>query len=446
MNFDKYYEDFISDLTGLIKIPSVLTEYNRDAEYPFGEDIHRSLEYVLELGKRDGFKTVNVNNHACYIEYGEGKEMLGVLCHLDVVPVGKESEWKYHPFSATIEDGKMYSRGTGDDKGPSIAAYYALKMIKDNNIPIKKRIRLIFGLDEESGSRCMKEYIENEEIPTVSFAPDAEFPLIYAEKGIASFAFKGKCESNNLLSFESGVKLNVVPDEATAVVNVDLTNEFNEFIKSNNLDGFVEGNKYTLIGATAHGSLPHLGVNAASMLLEFLNKHINNEFVKFACDYFTLDHYGKKLGIDCYDEEMADLTINPAIFKYDGNEFVIASNIRYPKNFDYEANMKKLYALADKLSLEFNELGNSPHLYVSKESVLVKTLLAAYQKYTNDYVTQPLSMGGGTYARSVPNAVAFGPMFPGDEELAHQRDEYVELDKLVKSVYIYYEAMKNLCD
>ena len=98
------------------------------------------------------------------------------------------------------------------------------------------------------------------------------------------------------------------------------------------------------------------------------------------------------------------------------------------------------------MALEFNELGNSPHLYVSKESVLVKTLLAAYQKYTNDYVTQPLSIGGGTYARSFPNAVAFGPMFPGDEELAHQRDEYVELDKLVKSVYIYYEAMKNLCD
>ncbi len=442
----KYYDSFISDLTGLLQIPSVLDEYKpENVSEPFGKDIRKALDYILKLGKKDGFKVKNIDNYAGYIEYGTGSEMLGVLCHLDVVPVGKADEWKYPPFSATIEDGYIYARGSSDDKGPSMAAYYALKRIKDENIKINKRIRLIFGCDEESGSRCMDKYLEKEEIPTMSFVPDAEFPLIFAEKGIASFGFKGRCLDNGLISFKSGIRLNVVPDEATAKISIDLEDKFKMFLEEEKVTGKVVGNEYTIIGKTAHGSMPFLGVNAASLLVKFLNKYIDNDYLKFVEKYFTFDDFGHKLNINCYDDEMKDLTINPALFTYGDGEFFVASNIRYPKNFNYEEKMKELKALALELGYEFIEYSNSPYLYVDRNSFLVKTLLSAYQKYTNDFNNGPISIGGGTYARHFSNAVAFGMQFPGTIDEAHQRNEKVSIESLLKAMDIYYEAMKNLC-
>ena len=449
MNFDfmkefsKYYDNFISDTVNLLQKPSVLTEYNpNNIEAPFGMDIRKCLDHFLNMAKGDGFKVKNVDNYAGYLEYGEGEDLLAILCHLDVVPA--IGDWFYPPFSATIVDDKIYARGAMDDKGPAMAAYYALKMLKDEGIKLNKRVRLIVGYDEESGSRCLEHYLKVEENPTLGFSPDADFPLIYAEKGIASFAFKG-IDSSDLKTFKAGVRLNMVPDLCEATFKSNHQKEFESFLKDNNYQGKYEDGIYKTFGKNAHGSMPELGLNAASIMAKFVLSVTDSKMAKFINDYLAFDHQGKKLNINTYDEEMKHLSLNPAIFNLEDSHFMVSSNIRYPRNFNYDIKMNELRELAKRLDLEFIELGNSKPLYVSKESKLVKTLYSSYQKYTGD-VTPPMTIGGGTYAREIKNAVAFGPQFPGREESIHQPNEHAYIIDLVKAVFIYKDAIKNLCD
>src|SRR5690606_19096506 len=152
-----------------------------------------------------------------HIEVGKGEEILGILCHLDVVPAG--DGWKYPPFSVTIEDGKIYARGALDDKGPTLAAYYALKLLVDMGVDFKKKVRIILGTDEESGWRGLQYYLTKEKMPDLGFAPDANFPLIFGEKGIMNGMFTGRCEDNGLYQLNFGERTNVVPDKAEAIVD-----------------------------------------------------------------------------------------------------------------------------------------------------------------------------------------------------------------------------------
>lgn len=154
---------------------------------PFGEGAKKALDYALDLGNRLGFRTKNIDNYCGYIEFGEGKNLLGIIGHLDVVPSG--DGWDTPPFSSTIKDGKIFGRGAIDDKGPVVASLYAMKAIKDN-IKINSRVRLILGINEEKDWKCIKHYKEKEELPTIGFSPDADFPCIYAEKGIATVYLK----------------------------------------------------------------------------------------------------------------------------------------------------------------------------------------------------------------------------------------------------------------
>ena len=187
--FEKYLNktELIENLQVLIKIPSVHAESSVPNE-PFGLNTVKALEYVLDLGKKLGFKAKNIDGYCGYIEFGEGSELIGIVGHLDVVPEGEN--WTYPPFDARIEDNKIYGRGAIDDKGPVMASLYAMKAVMDycseNNISINKRVRLILGLNEERDWKCINYYKEHEEIPSIGFSPDADFPCIYAEKGLLS--------------------------------------------------------------------------------------------------------------------------------------------------------------------------------------------------------------------------------------------------------------------
>ncbi len=445
--FKKYHDDFLKDLKGLLQIPSVLTEFNPDSEHPFGEGIHESLEYMLNLAKRDGFKVKNVDNYAGHIEVGEGDEILGILCHLDVVPTG--DGWKYEPFSATIDDGKIYARGALDDKGPTIVSYYAIKMLIDMGIKLNKRVRIILGLDEESGWRGLKHYLEKETMPDVGFAPDAMFPLIYGEKGILDGTFTGKCEENGLYKLQFGERTNVVPEKAVAIVDEKYKAAYAKFLNEleykgemNDLgDGTVELIAY---GKSAHAMEPNDGLNAGFILLTFLNEQIDHQFVKFACKYLTFDSRMKKSGVDYTNDIMGDLTCNVGIGKYENNECQLVLNFRYPIHTDIDNLTNTLKDKAHEFGFEFSTNRNSKPHYVDPESDLVKTLHQAYIKYTNDRQSPLLTIGGGTYARSFKNAVAFGPEFPNKEALIHQPNEYAELEDLYKSAAIYAEAIYHL--
>ena len=225
----EYYQDALNDLCELLKFKSVLDEYREDSDAPFGIENKKCLEYFLSLGTKDGFNVLNVDNYAGHISYGSGSESVGVLGHLDVVPaVGK---WSHEPFDPIIVDGKLFARGTLDDKGGVIASYYAMKMLRNLKLEMSKEIRIIVGCDEESGSRCVERYFSKVEKPTYAFSPDAEFPIIYGEKGILSFDILGKIENSEVLSITAGERYNIVCDEARLTVKNVNPSYLEEFIK-----------------------------------------------------------------------------------------------------------------------------------------------------------------------------------------------------------------------
>lgn len=438
-----YEEDFKRIVKDVLQMPTVLEAYEpENLDAPFGKDIRKALDYMLDLGKNDGFKVKNIDNYAGHIEMGQGDEVVGVLGHLDVVPAG--GKWHQPPFSAYEEDGKIYARGAMDDKGPTIAAYIAFKMIQDQGIQLNKKVRLILGCDEESGMRGIVRYLEKEQMPDLGFAPDAEFPLIYAEKGIYSFIYSGKVTDKLIVSMDAGDRFNVVPDECSVRLSENMTAEFNKYLKDNKLQGDILDDIYTVYGKNAHAAMPYLGVNAISLMVGFLVKHTNNPFIHMLDKYLTNDHLGKKLAIQITDKEMHDLTFNLSFIHYDGKDVNIGLNIRYPKNYNFEEGEKKIIKAGKEFALTYKSMGHSKPHYVSPEDPLIKKLHQAYIKYTGDTETPIMSIGGGTYARVLKKAVAFGPALPHDEELAHQPNEYLKIKDMINACAIYAESIVEL--
>ena len=446
MDFYKYVldnQDLIIDKTKeLLRIPSVLTEFNPESEFPFGVEINNSLHYMLNLAQSDGFVTKNVKNYAAHIEFGKGKDIVGVLCHLDVVPEG--DNWTNPPFSPIIKDDKLYARGSGDDKGPTMAAYFALRFLKELGIEPNKRIRIILGTDEETAWRGIEEYFKTEEMPSVGFAPDASFPLIYAEKGIYTFDLNGTVDDDDLLTFKAGDRYNVVPDYAECTLSIDLKEEFTKYLSFNGFHGEVKDDKYIIHGKRSHAMQPSLGLNAAFVLATFLNENIENDFIKYIIEYLAFDHLGDKLNINYFDNEMKDFTMNPGVFKYSKKTFKIGVNCRYPIGWDKDSAFINLNASVIKYHFKYKVNSDMPVHYVSKDDDLVKTLHDAYIKYTGDTETKLMTIGGGTYSRALSKAVAFGPAMPGREDVAHQVDEHIYVEDLLKGTAIYMEAIYQL--
>ena len=454
MDFLKYAnknkEALLNDLKELIAFPSVLKEQPQIKEAPFGYPLVDCLNYFLDLGKQEGFVVKNIDNIVGYIEYdplhSNEAETLGILGHLDVVPTG-DSGWNNDPFCATIKGNRLYARGSIDDKGPVMAAFYALKCIKESGLKLNKKVRLIVGTDEESGSRCLHRYIQTEKIPEVAFSPDADYPVIYGEKGIASFDFHAKVKDESIINIDSGDVYNVVPEKAKIVAKKDLTKEFNQYLQDNKFIGEVSSNDsvftYTLYGKRAHAMEPRNGVNALVNLCHFAKDYFDDDMIKFV-DKYLCDSRMHQANLNFTDDEMGDLTVNVANFKITNSDEKVGINIRYPIHFDYNHFYEGLKKVAKEFNVSCIALGNSQPHYVDKESYLVKTLFETYQKYMNDYTSKPKTIGGGTYARDFENAVAFGILMPGAEDVMHQVNEYVDIDVLVKSVAIFSEAIYKL--
>jgi len=281
-------------------------------------------------------------------------------------------------------------------------------------------------------------------MPEIGFAPDASFPLIYGEKGILTFEVTGNVKSEELITFISGDRLNVVPDYAECTLGVDLSEEFKNFLSFNGFKGEIVENKYIIHGKRAHAMQPNLGMNAAFILANFLNEHIDNDFVKYIVDYLSFDHLGEKLNISHYDSEMKDFTMNPGTFDYENGRFTIGINCRYPKGWDKDSATINIEASVKKYRFKQNVLNDMPVHYVEKDDELVQTLHEAYIKYTGDTETELMTIGGGTYSRALKKAVAFGPTMPGRKDVAHQIDEHMYIDDLLKATAIYMESIYQL--
>ena len=452
---DKNKNNILNTTSELIKFKSVSDENATD--FPFGEKCSKALNYILEVGKSMGFKTKNINNYCGYIEFGEGKDLVGIIGHLDVVPAHLEDGWTSPPFSPTIRDNKLFGRGSIDDKGPVVASLYAMKAIKDSS-KVSKRVRLILGLNEEKSWKCINYYKEHEQWPSIGFSPDANFPAIFAEKGIMSIAL---INNFNIKDFEildincNNNAINVVPKYASITLKYnkkldvfeniikDITSIKN--IKISKLDYNIL--KIESFGISAHAAHPELGTNAIKILVEFLlnNFDFDTNYLKYLYNIGLFDIYSPKfLSDNEIKDESGILTSNVAILEYENNNLIIKINLRIPVNTALE-NIKNKY---EYLKNDFNNLqvisfGHQEPLYIEKNSYLVKTLVDIFNKKTG-LNEKPIAIGGGTYARAFENFISYGATMPGDKDMCHQVDEYIEIDKLILSAKIYAEAIYEL--
>ena len=450
-------EDLLKDLFELLSVRSILgTDITE--ETPFGSGPREALDLILSFGERDGYKTKLVENKAGHIEVGQGEELFGILGHVDVVPV-VEADWTSHPFKPEIRDGKIFARGSLDDKGPTMAAYYAVKLLDKLGVKWNKRVRVIIGSDEETGFRCVEAYFKHEEQPASGFTPDAMFPLVYAEKARATFDHKLKfvVEDGNynykLVKFNGGQVLNMVIASAKAelVGEVSDTKEkFENFLALEKLDGEVtveDTIKLTLKGKAAHGSTPQYGVNGATKLAEFLSTlgldNNGKNFVDYIVEKLANDPFGEKLGIDYSDNEMGEATYNYGIIDYDllKKVGIVSTDCRHPMKFDLVARLNGVKV--DNIDIEVTSTKEAH--YVPKDDELVTTLMDVYRKHTGDTKNDAFVLGGGTYARCLKKGVAFGLLFPDKEDTMHQANEYLEVEDLLLATAIYAEGIYKLC-
>lgn len=453
-------DELVQELQELVQINSILDEDTRTTEIPFGNGPLQALEWLLSKGQKEGLLTKNVDNYAGHIEMGAGEELLGILCHVDVVPIGDDADWTYPPFSGTVADGKLYARGAIDDKGPTVAAWMAMKLVKDAGIQLDKRVRMIVGTDEETGFRCVDHYFKQEEMPSIGFAPDADFPLINAEKGIAELVFSqnkvGDATKEQLLLFNAGKRPNMVPDLAKATVqhaSTQFEQNFQTFLSKNQLDGslLMEDSRYiiTIKGKAAHAMEPEKGVNAAVYLAAFLQQELTTEsskqFVDFIADVFYQDHYGHQLELQFEDAMSGHTTLNPGIVSYDvskGGSLVIS--MRYSVSYPFDEKITEAQRLVVKRGFSLDIQDDSKPHYVSEDDPFIQTLASIYRRQSGDTETPLLSTGGGTYARVLKKGVAFGMLFPGEQDVAHRADEFVVVENLVQAAAIYAEAIVEL--
>ncbi|WP_462412704.1 dipeptidase PepV [Neobacillus sp. Marseille-QA0830] len=457
-------EAYLASTIEFLKIPSVLDETTIGENAPFGRPIADALEHILDFCKELGFAVHNEQGYAGHADYGTGDEFIGILCHVDVVPAG--NDWTSPPFQPEIRDGRLYARGSNDDKGPSMAAVYAVKIIKELGLPLKKRIRLIFGTDEENGEWLgIQKYFEKQPVPTMGISPDAYFPIVSTEKGILSChltqTYKSLSESTpgwKLESFVAGDRVNMVPDQVKAVLVGDqdakaVADAFALFLKDYGIQGTVEVEhgkvSLSLVGISHHAMEPYKGLNAGLAMARFLETmeldERGRQFISLLSNHFVDGFFGDKLGISVEDEISGRLTVNPGTFYYSSEANAeVGLSIRYPVTTDFDGVMSRLQAVAGEYGYMISpDFVNKPPHHIDKDHELIQTLQKVYEEQTGE-PAELLAISGGTYGRAMKSGVAFGPFFPGEVDTAHQKDEYIDLENMNRAIAIYAQAIYEL--
>ena len=437
----KPYKDIaLNTLCEDLKINSVYDLSTINETMPYGKGVHDCFALLKDIALKDGFEVDTCDGHCLEISYGKGKNLIYILAHQDVVPVN--GVWKYPPFSATIADNRVYARGASDDKGPGISAYYALKALKDNNLIDDYRVRLVFGGDEERGSSCLTYYFETlkKEEPTYGFTPDADFPLIYGEKGITNYVYESKFKFNGIKEIDAGVVSNAVIDRAKVVVYdpLPLDTYLNEHkdIKFEKEDE----NTFVFIGKPAHGSTPEEGFNSGILMLGILGKVYNNPILTLLCNEYQ-DPFGKNMNVEYESSDMGKTTYNVGLIKYDGENFSMTVNFRYPENCNPDEVVNKVQECSP---FPIKTLSNAKPLYFNpKTTPFILKLMDVYKEETGSD-EKPLAIGGGTYAKEAKNCVAFGSHFKDKVDNIHAADEHIDLEDFYNSMPIYAHAIYAL--
>lgn len=435
----QYENELMHHLKEFIAIDSKYDEQTRSEKDPFGHGVSEALNYIYKLAIDDGFVATNYQNMVVEILVGDGDKNITIMAHADVVPEG--TGWEHDPFDLYEKDGVLYARGVADDKGPLLASYYALKALRDNHLLGDYQVRFLVGGNEESGSLCMEHYFHTlkKKQPTLGFSPDSNFPLIFAEKGIANFLVKKDIDCPGLISISGGVASNSVIEKCEVIVQDETS--FEAFLLKQNYAFSKENHKFIFHGSAAHGSVPWLGDNAGMHALEAVADYFDNlDFKLLVKLYAPL----RGEGVDAYNEslDMGTNSLNVGILSYQDNAFEMVINFRHVETTTMDDVVDKFKNNSLPFSIEV--VATSPLLYYPKDSTLVMTLLKAYQDETGDLKTPPLTTGGGTYAKEADNIVAFGMEFSGWDSKMHSPGECLKKEDLFLGMAIYARAIIEL--
>lgn len=456
---NQYFDSFKKDLKTLVSIPSVRDKEHANTNAPFGPAVQDALETMLAMGKRDGFATKNFDGYAGTItihDAGPDAESVGILGHLDVVPAG--DGWTRPAYDLTQEKGWLFGRGVLDDKGPLLAAYYAMKILHDQNVKLNKTVYLIAGTDEESGMEGIDYYLKNGgTIPAMGFTPDADFPVIYGEKGNIHMILESDAPTI-ISSMTAGERPNIVIQNASAVLN---TKEFDPalfdfYLRTNDLKGSYsiedDGVHISMIGKPAHGSTPYLGNNAGVHLFNYVGQAYNDALSN-AMYALLKDWKGTPEHIDIDGLYMGFLTMNPGQIEIKDGHASVLIDIRYPNDTTPEKVLAGFEEAAKESPVDMHAkmVSAGKPLFVDPNSRLVKDLMQSYADYTGDTFSPAITIGGGTYAKHFDNFVAFGPEKPWEKAPAdlhvgsiHSADEGVSEDALEEAIAIYADAIERL--
>lgn len=455
-SFEPYKQEILDTLKRFIKIKSVKGESHPNM--PYGKEIFDALMFVQSESERMDLECVNLFGHMAYVDYGYSDEMLAILTHIDVVPEG--DGWTMPAFEGIEKDGKIYGRGAIDNKGPAIAALFALRALSDNCVQLDKKVRLIFGTDEESGWADMDFYKKHEPEPDIAFSPDGEYPVINAEKGLVHIELTKSYDEPStdgiyVQTFVAGTRPNVVPNSAYCDIHAPIdiirksldsyTCPVGGILTCDSLeDGMV---RITAAGKSSHGSRPDDGINAAASLLQYLGTlplsdgDLEQTIYLLAQKIGTYTH-GEGIELDLADEVSGRLTFNLGTVSIHDGTLKVELDIRYPISVERPAVEEKITKHFGEFNIKYKHC--LPSHYVSEDSELVVKLKEAYSEVTGDDAFC-FAIGGATYARAFENAVTFGALFPGKPQVEHGPDEYIEVDALVKNAEIIANAIVKLC-
>lgn len=454
--FEKYLPEIIETISKSVQIKTVLDTAVPGG--PFGQGNKDCLEYVLSVAEKLGFRTVNLDGYCGYAEIGEGEEIVGIIGHLDVVPEGEG--WKVPAYSGALVDDEIWGRGTIDDKGPIIIALYVVKALMVKGFAFGKRVRVIFGCNEETGSKCMEHYLEVDEPISYGVTPDSNFPVIFAEKSINNIFLSGEGRSHGkvkLTYLDGGIVINAVPDLCTFTLETEgiigkiqlckAINAISNRLSKNNIKFSCESKcgkaVFAVHGKAAHGSVPHHGVNAVSYAIDGMCGVVDDDFVKFYNTAIGTCVHGEKLG--CFaEDEYGKIAVNVGLCHYENGKFEVRVNSRLPFNTNSEKMVEEIKAtVGDSVKVDLKS--SSTGFKVDKDSPMIKALMNAYATVTGDYESQPICSAGGTYAREFTNCVAFGPEMKGyGEMIIHEPNERISLKAIEAIFNIYLKAFEDL--
>ena len=454
-----YSARLINSVCESIRIPSLYSTAVGD--FPYGLEIARAAEHAIAEAKRLGFKVTNLNGSVAWADYGDGDETVAVMGHLDIVQPG--NGWDFDPYSGTVENGYILGRGSQDDKGPFFSSLFALRAVADLGVPLKRKVRIIFGLDEETGKmRDVETYLKSEGAPLMSFTPDGEYPIVNTEKGAIKFKACKKFTKTDtglrLLKINGGESLGSVPANACAILSGDcsmllsVSEQFKKLASSLSWkiscdisDGTL---KISVAGKAAHATLPSLGENAIGRLLILLS-HANfsgelGDYITFLAEKLGIDTEGKQLSINTVHPHSGNLTLNLALIEGDQDSITVQVGVYVPANTH---PFETVYSVIEKAFGNYGAvieiIAKIPPLFVPEDHILIQTLKAAYFNATGKE-PKLISMCGSTYSKKMPNMVPFGATFNGEDDRAHGANERLLISNLLESTRIMAYAILEM--